>query len=721
MPAPFRLLVLCFLLLPAAAAAEPHPGPGLALRAIDGDNDVGAHFAIVPRGSGHYTGFFHLVDEGRLVTASCSAAGCSGPLGVASLPGPHRGRGVSAAARTGGRPLAAYHDASAAALVVLDCQTTECSYGIERVVDADGDVGHDSAVAVDPATGLAVISHYDAGLGQLRLYRCATVDCDSGSAVVVDAGGDRGRGSALAFADGGLWIAYEDVAGGELMLARGTAPYAVFSTQPLGPGREPALSVTADGRLDMVFRRPADGALMRRLCSDLACSSAFNTQLSVAGRGHRPSALRSAEGHLFVAHSEPSAGRVHGTLCNDLHCTAPQTPVFAEQAGLGSRVVLALPPGGPPGVFHHDAARGDVLAARCTTPACTAFERRIAFNGLPVGGSRLALRGDGAPLVAYIRERQPWLAVCANPACTLFTRRALPGANSDPRPGLGVRPDGRPFAYFSNVGGSRAFDCSDAACSDGVGREVSGTGNSTGSVLELALRADGRPVLLYTVSNQNDVHVFLCADVDCSSGSARLLVDEPTASTFLAGFALAIDGADHPLALYARSSNGSHELRMARCDDPDCLTATVTTVGTPQNFQAQPLAVRSDDRPVFIDGSYGERRLSICSDPACSTIDRHPLPGQGIVRSLALAAGDRPVFESGAVGGFGLYTRCHDETCSDLEGEVALYDPQPQASFLGSVALRADGAAVLAFDDSTHQDVLLLVPHPPRVFANGFE
>jgi hypothetical protein len=471
-----------------------------------------------------------------------------------------------------------------------------------------------------------------------------------------------------------------------------------------------------------VFRRPSDGALMRRLCSDTVCSSAFNTQLAGAGQGHRPSALRSTDGRLLVAHAEPGTGRVHGTLCNDLFCSQPQRPVFASDPGFGTRVALHLLSDGRPIVFHHDALRGNVRGAACTTLDCTTFQHRPAVKGLPAGQSRVAVRGNGAPVVAYIREREPWIAVCNDSTCSLPTRRALPGINSDVRPGLAVRPDDRPIVYFANAGGTRAYDCADAACSSGAVRVITGDASQTGNVVEVAVRTDGRPVLLHVIANQNNVNLFLCEDQNCSSGTLRVLTSEPTPGAFINGFSLAIDADGNPLALYARSANGVNDLRLARCVDPACTASTVSTVGTPQNFESQALAIRSDGRPVFIDGAYAGRRLSICADAACSTIHRYPLPGQGIVRSLALAAGNRPLFDAGGFGPFGEIHRCRDSVCSQIDSEVAVFDPEPGAIFVGSLALRSDGGAALAFDNrGSHEVLLVMQAPPPGVFADGFE
>ena len=54
----WRSLLLATAVLPLhAALAQPVPGDGYRLQAIDGDNDLGEHFALTPRPSS-FNGFF---------------------------------------------------------------------------------------------------------------------------------------------------------------------------------------------------------------------------------------------------------------------------------------------------------------------------------------------------------------------------------------------------------------------------------------------------------------------------------------------------------------------------------------------------------------------------------------------------------------------------------------------------------------------------------------
>ncbi len=726
-------LLLWMLMLPAMSWAQSQPGPGYAVRLLDGQDDFGEHLAVTRFASAdQWTGFHYVANEQSLFAGSCGD-GCAPEIRLTS--GDDRGRHVSAARRSAlaQRPFAAFYNATRGDLEAVDCFDASCNFATVRVLDTVNDVGVGTATAIDPVTGFPHVAYYDATNGDLRLYRCANAACDSGSSVVVDGLGDRGRNPSMVFASNLLWIAYDDSGSGELRLARGVAPFGTgnFQQFSIGPGGDAAITLDDSGFVDLVFRGVPAGTLERLRCNDGNCASATQSTLDGAGRGFAPSATRLPNGHLLVSHHQPAGGPMLATVCNDAACANPQRLTLEAGPGFGPTSVALAYSAGRPLIHYQDAVLSELRSTQCTTTACTALIRRIA-NGIPAFAPDLALRADGRPVTIWTKLRRPRIGVCTDRLCSSVVYRDTGGANADAsRPSIAVRPDGRPFAYYSNVGGSAAWDCADTDCSSGTQREVSGSGNATGDFTELAIRPDGRPLMLYMSRSTNAVFLFSCADVNCSSGQTRLVVDEPDPaqqSTSLASLGLAIGGDGRPVitwGLTRQPTPGTFagELRVARCDDPECTSVSVRTLGTEQVFNGGGIAVRADNRPVLLENSFsGTRSLITCADASCSSATRVSVPNPfDIANQLLLRPGDLPIYSSGTLGSGGWWA-CSDPACSSTARSVMISDTETtQRGYTGRLAFGSDPRPVGVFAEQQLRDVWLAVPLPVAVFANGFE
>jgi hypothetical protein len=712
-------------------AAQSQGQNGYAARLLDGRNVLGEHFAVAPRiGGNDWQAFHYLEDEQALFTGSCSTS-CRPATRLTT--GADQGRFVSAAARLalpGGRPFAAFYNATSGDLEGVDCLDSSCNFATLRVLDTNGDVGAGTATAVDAITGFPLVAYYDAGNGDLRLYRCSTNDCSTGSSVLVDGTGDRGRNPALVVNAGVATLVYDDSSSGELRVATAAAPYDVFTRTRVAAGRDAALTLTATGIADIVFTGPTQ-ALERRRCITSACI-AFESPgalTATAGTGIAPSATRLPNGNLFVAHRDDTSGDMLGTVCNNADCDAPMPLLLEAGPGMGeSSVALAFSDGRPLAVFR-DAAESQLRSAQCTTVACTTILRRIAGNGLYASSPDVATRADGRAIAIWTRLRAPRIGMCVDAACSSIDYRTPDSGNSDgSKPSIAVRQDGRPFAFYSYFGGNAAWDCADTQCDSGTLRQVGGTGNATGNITELAIRPDGRPVMLYYRATTNDVLLFSCADVDCTSGTERLVADEPTTqSTSLSGLALAVGADNRPRVVYNANFQPTPgvfagELRLARCADIECTSASVTALNAEQGFYATPLAIRSDNRPVMVENAGANRNLLTCEDADCATRTRVALPNPfDIPGPMGLRDGNVVVFGSGTLGTGG-YWDCNGVDCTAPERVATILDTTtPNRGFTSRLALDADEEPVLVFEEQDLGDVWLSVLQPIDVFADGFE
>lgn len=137
--------------------------------------------------------------------------------------------------------------------------------------------------------------------------------------------------------------------------------------------------------------------------------------------------------------------------------------------------------------------------------------------------------------------------------------------------------------------------------------------NSNGK-LDMVIPADGLPLVVY--QDGATVKALKCGNANCSSGN--LLTTLANLSVRRIRVALGSDGL--PLVGMSVSSSG---LRMARCHDAGCSTATINVVD-PANLGSNPdhaFMVPPDGRPIFaiFDHSNLDLKVARCADATCTS------------------------------------------------------------------------------------------------------
>lgn len=726
--------VLGLTLLPGLAAAQAVGENGYAAVRIDGANDVGTHMAFVPGPSADtWRGFVHLADLGRLWYAECSTFRCDLTLDLTATGSGDRGKYVSAARRADGNAVAAWYDATAGDLKLTICTSSDCIFRTERTLDTTGDVGAGTSVAIDPVSGFPVVAYYDLTNRDLKLYRCTAADCASGVASVVDATGDVGRNPNLAIrSDGRVYIAYEDATVSGIRVATSASAAGPYTSAVASGGTNGLLTVGAAPALPVLFHVDAINRLVRRACASDACELGVNTPLTAFAEATNPSLVLMPNGHPLISHRHFSTGAQLATLCTAADCSTRTQVTLDAAAGAGAVSVALASATSAPYVLYRVDGQQAIASARCDATACATITRRIASNGTRAYNARMALRPDGRPVIVYLRDDQqgrPWLALCADRYCSSLVRRALPGGNSSSVPDVGIRPDGRPFAYFASFGGTSIYSCADADCATGNSRSISAAGSGTGDWTSLAIRGDGRPVLLYVRrqgANPIEFRLHACADVDCTSGVDRVLDTVPSSAILPQNTqqSIAIGPGDRAVALWSYNLSGTFSNRYARCNDAACSAVTVGTIGSAGLYNL-PLAIRSDGRPVFRESTAPPMQLATCATadcvPAGITRVALPIPFRG-AQSMALRAGDAPVFDASLGGGVAGFDICADAACSASTFTSVIRDASaPQRAFGGWVRVDPSGQPVAAWTEFDLIDVWFTAPLPEAVFANGFE
>jgi hypothetical protein len=146
------------------------------------------------------------------------------------------------------------------------------------------------------------------------------------------------------------------------------------------------------------------------------------------------------------------------------------------------------------------------------------------------------------------------------------------------------------------------------------------TGNGPIDHTRLALRQDGRPVLVYSnaVHNNSSLFFYDCANPTCSAGHSVYL---DTSSNYFGASGIVIRGDGRP-AIVASYFGG---VRFYDCADADCDTVTTEDIRPTMSAIVSdiPIELQQNGNPVllYVDGVFSTRPLDLivhfCADLGC--------------------------------------------------------------------------------------------------------
>jgi hypothetical protein len=150
--------------------------------------------------------------------------------------------------------------------------------------------------------------------------------------------------------------------------------------------------------------------------------------------------------------------------------------------------------------------------------------------------------------------------------------------------------------------------------------------------------------------------------------------------------------------------------------------ATVVTVdASPGVGEGSSLAIGADGMPriSYRDSLDGSLRVATCTAPDCSTATIEAVEGGfGDYASIGIAANGNPLvayydrIEQSAV-----IARCHSADCAGSETMHTLDDPADDVGRYASLAVNAGGRAIVAYVDSTTDDLKLAACQNPACDA----
>lgn len=347
-------------------------------------------------------------------------------------------------------------------------------------IDADGDVGRHSSVAIDDA-GNPVVAYRDGTSNDLNLARCLNTACSAVDIVPIDTGGDAGEHPSIALDSAGRPVIAYTAASGNIL-------------------HDPGLRLAQ--------------------CEDVACSS-VNIQVLFPDIDVRPSLAMTSSDRPVVSFT--SDGVAVGYWCTDVACTAFDG-VFIAPSTHGT--VAVATDGEIPVFAYVDTDLGELQVSRCPDVACNIVDHVQADDGMDIFSSfDMTLDANGRPVLAYRQDGTEELEIvrCANVTCAgNETGRVQAGIDVDPSGDIVIHMDDhdRPVVAY------QPYNSDDIAVHQCLVPSCPGTGgverrpviaDADGRTIGMALEADSDAVITWYDDVQDDLELVRCDSHGCGS------------------------------------------------------------------------------------------------------------------------------------------------------------------------------------------------------------
>lgn len=376
------------------------------------------------------------------------------------------------------------------------------------------------------------------------------------------------------------------------------APSDGANADPLGPdrittptgfsgiGHQSSLALDPDGNPVVAYWDQASKALKLLACTNPDCSGdqqATTVATRVALGSDDVALTLDAEGHPIIGYYDDDNDTIEIVRCSDPTCTGAterNRPVGALGGGGEWMMAMVLDADGFPVIAYSDGTDNRLELLRCRDAACASAASPVSI-GSPGDHVDLALDDGDRPIVAYAPSGDERLTVvrCSTADCGAGLSTERPGPAGEPASFVTLALDGgqRPVLAWNNVNSINldndlrlvrctTVDCSGAQTTTTV--DVSpGIGPGAGAFADLAIDAQGHPVLVYNYDN--DLRITHCTDPSCT-GQKRITTYQ-TAEDSAWDISMTLDAVGNPVASFRTTAidPGLTALRILHCYDPD--------------------------------------------------------------------------------------------------------------------------------------------------------
>jgi len=343
-------------------------------------------------------------------------------------------------------------------------------------------------------------------------------------------------------------------------------------------GWSSSIAIGTDGFPVLAYLNLSSSSLIFAKCHDPACEEstryAIDGPPAISGVS-APSVTIDPSGRAVIAYV--ADGNLKVARCNDTNCASRSVYTVDNPIHIVSQPSIAIGNDGLPVIAYRDSDAESLKVAKCNDAACAPLGEVITTVYDPdnrLGESvDLAIGGDGLPVISLHDETEyQLLLVRCNDAACAPGGEAVVVVDGDFGSGFGnaiaISPDGFPVISYGGPDHSiRVAKCLNADCSVGTKTTID---DLEDDLLEtdIAIGADGWPVIVYFNWTRNAVKVAKCNEETCSGGDVIRTVIERSTVDVWRGLALAIGADGFPVISYVDGEIDG--LKVAKCNTRSC-------------------------------------------------------------------------------------------------------------------------------------------------------
>ena len=255
--------------------------------------------------------------------------------------------------------------------------------------------------------------------------------------------------------------------------------------------------------------------------------------------------------------------------------------------------------------------------------------------------------------------------------------------------------------------------------------------NTVGRFSDIAIGADGMPVIAYLDGTAGDLKVAKCLDVACTAATVSVVHGGGNAVGYYPAIAIGDDAL--PVISYLDDSDGV--LLVAKCNDEACRDGdeTISFVDDGNVGAFSSIAIGFDGLPVisYHDRANGKLKVAHCNDAACSGEDEivttlnDAEASTGMNTSIAVGDDGYPVISyqqsTSPWDGVLKVAKCNDASCVGGDEAITALDTTGGPIFESTaLVIGADGNPVIAYKDTVAQAITVVKCNDPAC-AGGDE